>query len=61
MHGEKNDRGGHKGPPPMGLGLSSVCVATIFVPKVESGERADVPKVVLCEQRVKFAFKIKGM
>ena len=35
------------------IGLSSVCVATVFVPKVESGERADVSKVRLGEQRVK--------
>ena len=34
------------------IGLSAVCIATVFVPKVESGERADVPKVELGEQRV---------
>ena len=34
------------------LGLSSVCTATEFVPKVKSGEHADVPKVKLNEQRV---------
>ena len=33
-------------------GLSSVCIATVFVPKVESGERSDVPKVELGKQRV---------
>ena len=35
------------------IGLRSVCIATVFVPKVESGERADVPKVELGKQRVK--------
>ena len=34
------------------IGLSSVCVVSVFVPKVESGEQADVPKVELGEQRV---------
>ena len=34
------------------IGLSSLCIAPVFVPKVESGERADVPKVELGEQRV---------
>ena len=34
--------------------LSSLCIATVFVPKVESGERVDVPKVELGEQRVKY-------
>ena len=35
------------------IGLSLVCIATVFVPKVESGERADVPKVELGEERGK--------
>ena len=35
------------------IGLSSVCIATVLVPKVESGKRAVVPKVKLGEQRVK--------
>ena len=35
------------------IGLGSLCIATVFVPKVESGEWADVPKVELDEQRVK--------
>ena len=35
------------------IGLSSLCIATVFVPKVESGELTDVPKVELGEQRVK--------
>ena len=30
-----------------------MCIATMIVPKVESGERADVPKVEVAEQRVK--------
>ena len=34
------------------IGLSSVCVATVFIAKVESGRGADVPKVELAEQRV---------
>ena len=38
------------------IALRSVCIATVFVPKVESGERADVPKVELGEQRVKDHF-----
>ena len=29
-------------------------MATVFVPKIESGEWVDVPKVELGEQRVKF-------
>ena len=29
-----------------------MCIATAFVPKVESGKRADVPEVKLGEQRV---------
>ena len=36
------------------VGLSSLCIATVFVPKVESAEWADVPKVKLGEQRVKW-------
>ena len=35
------------------IGLSSVCIATVFVPKVESGEWADVPKVELGKQIVR--------
>ena len=35
------------------IGLSSLCIATVCVPKVESGEQADKPKVELGEQRVK--------
>ena len=35
------------------IGLSSVCIATAFVTKVEYGERADVPKVELGKQKVK--------
>ena len=38
-------------------GLISVCIATVFVPKVESGERVDVPKVELGEHRVKYIFR----
>ena len=30
-----------------------MCIATVFAPKVESGERVDVPKVKLDMQRVK--------
>ena len=36
------------------IGLSSVRIAIAFVPKVESGEQADVPKVALVEQRVNY-------
>ena len=36
------------------IGLSSVCIATVFVSKVESGEKANVPKVKLDKQQVKF-------
>ena len=36
------------------IGLSSLCIATVFVPKVESGEWGYVPKVELREQRVYF-------
>ena len=32
---------------------SSFCIAIVFVPKVESGEQTDVPKVKLGEQIVK--------
>ena len=35
------------------IGLSSLCIATVFVAKVESGERVDLPKVELGKQRVK--------
>ena len=35
------------------IGFSSVCIATVFVPKVESGEWVDVPKVELGQHRVK--------
>ena len=34
------------------IGLSSLCIAPAFVPKVEFGMQADVPKVELSEQRV---------
>ena len=34
------------------LALRSVCIATVFVPKFESGEWADVPIVKLDSQRV---------
>ena len=34
------------------IGLSSLCIAPVFVPKVKSGERVDAPKVKLGEQRV---------
>ena len=34
------------------MSLSSVCIATAFVPKYEFGEQTDVPKVELGEQRV---------
>ena len=33
--------------------LSSLWIAPVYVPKVECGEWADVPKVELGEQRVK--------
>ena len=43
--------------------LSSVCIAPVFVPKVESGEWANVPKVELGEQRVAptLFFSSKGL
>ena len=34
------------------IGLSSLCIAPVIVLTVKSGERADVPKVELGEQRV---------
>ena len=34
------------------IALSTRCIATVFVPKVESGELADVPKVELGKQIV---------
>ena len=41
------------------LPLSSVCIATAFVPKVESGEQADMPKVELGGERVKHVYFMK--
>ena len=38
--------------------LSSLCIATVFVPKVKSGEWAGVPKVELGEQRVKVGLSL---
>ena len=42
------------------IGLSSLCIATVFVPKVESGEQADVPKFELGEQRINLKVKKGG-
>ena len=46
------------------IGLSSLCIAPVFVPKVESGERASreevVPKVELGEQRVNLSVTLSS-
>ena len=35
------------------IGLSSVCFATVFVPEVEAGERANMPKPNLASKELR--------